>query len=163
MEEDTRTDPFEEESCLNAALLYSAKGLHVFPVRGKRPLTQRGLLEATTDPSQIVWWWEKWPDAGVAIACEPSRLVVFDCDGKEGIENFKKFVGDNTLPEMPLVRTPRDGLHLYFAMDEGEAITSSVALLQGVDMRARGAYVCAPPTLHENGKRYRWAGGRRIA
>src|SRR4051794_39692338 len=35
---------------------------------GKAPLTNNGVLDATTDADQITAWWTDWPDANVGIA-----------------------------------------------------------------------------------------------
>jgi hypothetical protein len=44
-----------------AALAYASKGWAVFPcqMRGKKPLTQHGLKEATTDRERIREWWTR--------------------------------------------------------------------------------------------------------
>jgi len=44
----------------------------------KRPLTERGFLDATKDPAQIKRWWVKTPNANVAIAT--AGLIVIDVD-----------------------------------------------------------------------------------
>ncbi len=53
----------------DAALAYAAAGLAVFPLkpRSKVPATLDGLKAATTDAERIAAWWERWPDANVAI------------------------------------------------------------------------------------------------
>ncbi len=55
----------------DAALAYASHGIAVLPVRAgsKVPLTSRGVKDATTNEAAIRGWWQKWPDANVAIAC----------------------------------------------------------------------------------------------
>jgi hypothetical protein len=51
---------------------------------GKHPTTKRGFKDATVDPTQITQWWNAHPEWNVAIACEPSGLVVVDVDPRHG-------------------------------------------------------------------------------
>ena len=51
---------------LEAALGYATRGCPVFPVIDKKPRTEHGFHDATTDPATIRGWWERWPDAGIA-------------------------------------------------------------------------------------------------
>ena len=66
---------------LHAALWYAELGYPVFPCAPgrKTPLTEHGLLEATTDAEQVTAWWTQHPDANVAIRTD--GLVVIDIDG----------------------------------------------------------------------------------
>jgi hypothetical protein len=56
-------------SKLAAALWYSrVLGWRVFPCNeAKRPKTEHGFHDATTDERQITEWWRKWPDANIGI------------------------------------------------------------------------------------------------
>src|SRR5688572_3012713 len=47
---------------------------------GKAPLTDNGVLDATTDPAQIERWWTQWPDANVGLSLVRARLVMLDPD-----------------------------------------------------------------------------------
>jgi putative DNA primase/helicase len=51
----------------------------------ERPLTEHGHLAATTDPNQIRTWWDRWPNANVAIVTgKRSGLWVVDVDPEKG-------------------------------------------------------------------------------
>ncbi|WP_068494030.1 bifunctional DNA primase/polymerase [Pseudoclavibacter helvolus] len=65
------------------ALGLAARDFHVFPLNlDKSPRTQRGHLDATTDPEQISTWWLGDHEAAlVGVACGSSRIVVLDIDG----------------------------------------------------------------------------------
>ena len=54
---------------VDAALSYAAKNLPVFPCNAsnKRPLTEHGFEDASTDPETIRRWWARWPDAMIGM------------------------------------------------------------------------------------------------
>lgn len=54
----------------DAALMYAAAGLEVFPCvpGGKQPLTTRGYRDATTGARRIRGWWAWQPEANIGIA-----------------------------------------------------------------------------------------------
>ena len=150
-----------------AALSYAARGWAVLPLRpgGKEPATVHGVKDATTDPKTIASWYDKRPGCGVAIATGlRSGLVVVDLDEKpaakdhaavHGLAEFEAWEEiHGKAPEGPRVRTGRGGLHLYLAADDD--YINRAGVLPGVDIRANGGYVVAPPTLHPNGTPYTW-------
>jgi Bifunctional DNA primase/polymerase, N-terminal len=57
---------------LDQALAYAAMARPVFPCRWqepgrKRPLTPRGLHDASCDPAMIGKWWRLWPEALIGM------------------------------------------------------------------------------------------------
>jgi hypothetical protein len=149
---------------LAAARAYAARGWHVLPARAgaKVPLTPHGVHDATTAADTIAAWWRRWPTAGVAIATgAASGLVVLDVDARHG--------GDDTLadlerahgrlPDTPRVLTGGGGLHVYLAHPGGAVPCSVGALGPGLDVRADGGHVVAPPSPHASGRRYAWEVG----
>jgi putative DNA primase/helicase len=146
---------------LAAALSYAGRGWHVFPLRprGKMPATAHGCNDATTDRATIRAWWSRNPDANIGIACGPSGLVVVDLDkSKGGLDawaDLRKCLGFDDATVMCL--TGGDGVHLYYAAPEGVGIRNSAGRLgEGIDVRAEGGYVVAPPSVHPNGTAYAW-------
>jgi hypothetical protein len=139
--------------CLDAALAYAARGWAVLPVRAssKVPLTEHGVKDASLDAAAIRGWWERWPDANVAIACGEASggLIVLDCDDAEFVWALEKSCGP--LPETLTVATGR-GSHRYFT-SSGPVRTQTLA--PHLEIRAEGAYIVAPPSTHSNGNRYR--------
>lgn len=162
---------------LEAALEYAGKRWRVFPVHrpstegctcghrgckniGKHPRTAHGLKDATSDPSKIRGWWTRWPDANIGIATGPgSGIFVLDVDGEEGQASLK------ALPPLPRTlrvlsgRMGSDGIsnsfHLYFNCPDGTNLNNSPGLLgKKLDIRAAGACVVAPPSLHSSGLCY---------
>ena len=127
-------------------------GQPVFPCywsgeRAKRPMTKHGLHSATTDLDQIKRWWKVRPESAIGL---PTGIKwdVLDVDVKETVDGrvhlpFLKRMGllDGC---KRVVRTPSGGWHLYFTASTGLTNRTSPAL--GLDVRARGGYVLAPPS-----------------
>lgn len=138
-----------------AALRLTAEyGWPVFPCEphGKKPLTAHGLKDAAQHPEAVATWWDRWPDANIGIACGPAQLVVLDADDASALRQL----GRLSLPETVSARTAR-GEHHYFAAPPGVAIPCSAGrLAPGLDVRAEGGYVVAPPSVHPSGAAYRW-------
>ena len=66
-----------------AARSLAAAGVPVFPcvVEGKRPLTRRGFLDASTAPEQVAAWWSRTPNANIGLPTgAASGVVVVDVD-----------------------------------------------------------------------------------
>jgi Bifunctional DNA primase/polymerase, N-terminal len=165
-------------------LNYAARGWAVFPVHGvfrgrcgcgmsdcsspgKHPLTRRGVKDATTSRKIITRWWKRWPDANLALATgEPSGVVVIDVDPPRGEFSLTRLLDAGyELPETAAVRTGSGGLHLYYGAPGCSLGNSAGRLpgvgfeLPGVDLRADGGYVVAPPSIHVSGWRYAWMQG----
>lgn len=153
-----------------AALSYAARyRWAVFPlaVWGKRPIIPKteggtGVHDATTDPTQVRQWWQQWPNANVGIACGASGLVVLDLDAdKGGLETWASLktqygIEDDTIISL----TGGGGQHLFFVSPNGAKIRNSVGKLgPGIDVRADGGYIVAPPSMHSNGRAYCWEVG----
>ncbi len=98
------------------ARAYARLGWRVYPVErgGKRPVYGGWLADATTDTTLIARWWPR--DAGVpsigVVAGE--TFDVFDIEAPH-VEAFEAATPGGTLPETPLARSGRGGLHLYIA------------------------------------------------
>jgi hypothetical protein len=89
-------------SFLEIALSYAARGWFVHPLAAgkKKPITQNGKNDATTDEERIRDWWGQVPDANIGISCGPSSLCVLDVDhGLDTLEAFHAWRRRNGLPE----------------------------------------------------------------
>ena len=148
-----------------AALHYAELGLAVFPLipRDKKPLTENGFKNATTDPEKIENWWTIHPNANIGIATGQMSggVCAIDMDidkeeGKDGYHNFGDWCDDNflILPDSWLSITGRGGYHLFYRSTF--PVPSKIGWLEDVDIRADGAYIVAPPSVHPNGTRYEW-------
>jgi hypothetical protein len=124
---------------------------------GKHPRTKHGFHDATTDEAAIRQWWTQWPDANTGIATgATSGLVVLDIDprhgGGETLVNIERQHG--SLPHTVKVRTGGGGQHVYFAHPGGKVKSRTIA--PGIDVKADGGYIVAPPSSHASGRRYEW-------
>lgn len=155
-------------ACLAAAIEYAEHGWRVLPVQGKVPLLPAwsrpdGSGAASTDPDQIRAWWTRWPAANVGVATGPaSSLAVLDIDPRSGgDESFAALEGRvGPLPGTVTSLTGGGGLHLLFA-HPGRRVTSRAnALGLGLDVKADGGMIVAPPSVHpDTGRAYAWLGG----
>jgi hypothetical protein len=147
------------------ALWYAQRGLHVFPCRplAKVPITRNGVKDATLDPETISRWWTNHPDANVAIAT--GWLVdVWDFDGPtawldqymgrdehwsgswaQHQEDFEPEPGE----VLAKVSTPRPGGIHWWVRAEPYA-KNGKHLWPGIDYRAHGGYVVAPPSVTDD-------------
>lgn len=140
---------------LAAALGYAARDWPVFPCAGKVPRTLHGCKDASTDPSHVGEWWGRWPAADVAVATGDGLLVA-DVDGQAGADTLYDLErAYDELPQTICATTGGGGMHYYFAAPCGYR-SSAGALGPGLDIRAAGGYVIAPPSSHRSGGRYVW-------
>jgi hypothetical protein len=136
------------------------KGLAIFPClpRDKRPATPHGLKDATTDPIEIENWWHQNPNCNIAIATGAvSGVFVIDLDGADAEAELRKLEAQHgDLPATVESITGR-GRHLFFKCPEKLVRNSASKIATGIDVRATGGYVIAPPSIHPSGKRYCWS------
>jgi hypothetical protein len=140
-----------QAALLEAALAYAALGWPVLPVtpKGKLPLTEHGLHDATIDRSKIEAWWSRWPGANVGIALAPAGLVAVDIDPRNG----------GTIDALPgpvdtlTARTGGGGWHLLFRAPEGAKLPGTLG--PGIDIKHAG-YIVAEPSVHPSGTTYQW-------
>ena len=161
---------------LNHALEYVARGWPVFPLHtprdggcscpkadcdkpGKHPRIQGGFYGGSSDPEQVRAWWARWPQANIGIPTgAPSGFLAIDVDTRH--------LGDETLGDLekehgPFPATVRSftgggGWHVLFRMPEGGEVGCRNSLFQGIDVKATGGYIVAPPSLHASGRTYCW-------
>lgn len=109
----------------------------VFPAGpNKAPLTAHGFKDATTNPEQIAEWWERWPDALIAVPTgKTSGILVIDID-PEALAWYKR---QNW--ECGRIHRTRRGVHLLYKMPEQAIGCSSALFPKGVDVRADGGYI----------------------
>jgi hypothetical protein len=156
----------QHESSLEVALDYAAQGCAVFPClpRSKKPATKRGFKAAATNAATIRELWLARPDYNVGVRTgAASGALVLDVDGSVGAATLHDLEARyGALPETSCSMTSA-GFHLWFTIG-GDTVPSSVARLgPGLDVRAEGGYVIAPPSVHPDGSIYRWLNSRPLA
>jgi hypothetical protein len=138
---------------LNDALKYLSLGLSIIPLRprGKEPLipwTEFQTRKATE--AEVRSWFLKWPDANLGVVTGAvSGIAIIDLDGPEGLETAQKLGLVSTV-----ISLTGNGKHLWYLNNPNAS--NAVKLYPGLDVRAEGGYVVAPPSIHESGRRYRF-------
>ncbi|MFP4077107.1 MAG: bifunctional DNA primase/polymerase [Halochromatium sp.] len=153
-----------------AAQAYLRRGWSVIPIQpaDKRPLIPwRAYQERHATVAEVAGWLRRWPRCNLAIVTGAiSGLVVLDVDPRHGGEASLKALNasQGPLPDTLSAASGGGGRHLYFA-HPGPRIANRAGLRPGLDLRADGGYIVAPPSLHASGQRYRWLGqiGQRAA
>jgi hypothetical protein len=83
---------------------------------------------------------------------------VLDVDTQHGGASTLKALAKEhgKLPETAQVLTGGGGAHAYFQHPGVEVRNSAGKLGPGLDIRGDGGYIIAPPSVHENGRVYKW-------
>jgi hypothetical protein len=164
-----------------SALNYAANGWPVFVLgRTKRPvanchpcriagdehdprscdcLTCHGFYAASTDPHRIAAMLHAVPAGLLATRTGAvSGLVVVDIDPAHGGTLDKSLMTPTAT-----VATGGGGWHLYYRHPGVPVPSRPLPGRSGVDIKADGGYVVAPPSRHpRTGRPYRWVGGRDV-
>ncbi|WP_239120735.1 bifunctional DNA primase/polymerase [Catellatospora chokoriensis] len=126
-----------------------------------RCLTCHGFYAATLDPRTLRRMLTLHPHGMLAIRTgAPSGLVVVDVDpDHDGLTTLRTLVARGLTPPTRYVRTGSGGLHLYYRHPgtHTRVPCSAGQLGPGIDVRADGGYVAAPPSTHPRTRRpYTW-------
>lgn len=139
---------------LQWAQAYRDAGFSVIPLRPRSKIPAikwEGYQKRIATEEEITQWFAKGPSSNIGLVTgEVSGFVVVDLDGAAGLATGKEL----RLISPVSVHTA-NGSHLYYRWDK--ALMNSVKKLPGLDIRGDGGQVAAPPSLHPNGKYYRWA------
>jgi RecA-family ATPase len=127
---------------------------------GKPGMAPNGVNSATDDPDMIRTWWRRYPLANVGIATgERSSLWVLDVDGPEGAATLTDLEHRHGSLPISVMAQTGGGQHRVFSF-HGENIKNRVKDIgDGLDVRATGGYIVAPPSIHRNGTVYQWEAG----
>jgi len=129
------------------ASAYARRGWRVYPVErgGKRPVYGGWIADATTDEARIASWWPRdagAPNIGVVAG---EAFDVFDIEAPH-VEAFEAAAMGRSMPETPIARSGRGGLHVYVAP---LGIGTRRLVLHGVhvgELKGSGGVV-VPPSL----------------
>jgi len=149
------------------ALRYAETGIAIFPCTAdsrKKPLV-KWRTHSTTDGLIITEWWSAWPESMVGIDLHKCGLVVFDADGHskdvDGVVALSELLQkhDTDLTQVPISRTPNNGLHFYFRQPDKLLGNREGDLPDGINVRGCGGFVIAPYCIRPDGKSYRGVPG----
>ena len=142
---------------LEAALTYASWGWYVLPLLqdAKRPASEHGVKDATTDPEQITRWWAQNPNYNIGIAAgEKSRILVFDIDPRNGgDDSWAQWVAEHGAPHDGLLQLTAGGGQHHVMRYTPEL--KSCELIKGVDLLTDGKYFVVSPSTF-NGRSYEW-------
>ncbi|MBW6475273.1 MAG: bifunctional DNA primase/polymerase, partial [Anaerolineaceae bacterium] len=145
----------ELNKTIQAAFHYLAVGFSVIPLkpRGKKPLIPWQEYQTRQPTEDEIREWFTKTDNNIGIVCgRISGITVVDFDTAEAIE----FARGKGFPSVPQVQTAK-GFHAYCQYESGHRNFQKRANLPGIDLRAEGGYVVAPPSTHETGYTYKWS------
>lgn len=157
----------------DAAQAYAALGWRVFPVQplGKTPRFSRahddqdeqracpgghvcgklghGFKDATSDVGRVARWWARDPECNIGVATGwPGSPDVLDVDVKDGAPGRETADVLRTCgflrPAWATSVTPSGGWHYWF---DPTVQASATLKKKGIDFRATGGYVLAPPSV----------------
>lgn len=140
-----------------AALAYVDWGFHVFPLHPgtKDPATAHGVKDATTKRTWVAKWWKRNPQYNIGLATGYGFDALDVDPDKGGVESFQKLLESKRIPDVHgLVATSSGGLHLYLAV---RGKSNRAGWMPGLDYRAIGGYVVAPPSRLGNDPARSWS------
>lgn len=139
---------------LQWAQSYRDAGFSVIPLRPRSKIPAikwEEYQKRIATKAEVTQWFYDQPNSNIGLVTgEVSGFVVVDLDGPAGIAT-----GKSLRLTSPVCVHTANGSHLYFRWHE--SLKNSVKKLPGLDIRGDGGQVAAPPSLHPNGKYYRWA------
>jgi len=132
--------PSNGHANLSADALALAAVYRVFPLGlDKRPLTEHGFREATSDLARVAEWWREHPRALIGVAV-PDNTIVVDLDTYK--PEYRHGHGLH-LPATTMQETRRSGWQLFYRTDRPARQTEGEAA-PAVDTRVGGkGYVVA--------------------
>ena len=151
-------------SLKESALAYAKEGLRVFPLAPnskEKQVLHSWIKEATTNPDTIEYWWDTNPQYNIGIVTG-EKLFVIDVDIKNqhnGIESLKQY--GKELPTTKMVKSPSGGFHLYY-YDDRQEVKTRTGLYDGIDIRGKGGYIVAPPSMID-GNKYQFVNKEPVA
>lgn len=139
---------------LESALIHVAEGWAVFPLRGKVPLTENGVYDASRDPSEVSAMFQKVSGRVTGVGGSCDGRVVVDVDPRNGGQF------PDGLPPTRVHYSGRGdgGCHLIYTLPPGVGglRSSTQDISEGVDIKTgEGSYVVLPGSTHpDTGGRY---------
>jgi len=156
-----RPDSHRDTAIIEMAIRLSERGFSVLPVKShqKVPWTRRGYKSAQNEKGAIRALFNGKDGCNLGISTHIG-LVVVDIDprngGMESLRDLEDEIG--CFPPTVQCTTGGGGIHFYFDAD-GHKIRSRAGIRPGIDIKAIGGYVVAPPSTLDTGGEYKWVEG----
>jgi len=137
---------------LEQALVWHSQNITPIPCEGKVARVPWACWQNKLPPQLLVERWFSTP-ANLALICGgQSGLVVLDFDN---LATYKKWrLTHPGYRDSYTVATPRPGKHVYFFCNE--PVNTTLHPVDGLDIKAQGGYVIAPPSSTERGVYQVW-------
>ncbi|EFI34083.1 Bifunctional DNA primase/polymerase [Desulfonatronospira thiodismutans ASO3-1] len=147
-----------EQDMMSAALVYAETGFPVFPCRNKKPITDHGHKDATTDEAIIRKWWTRNPDAQIGTPTGPASGVwALDEDLPDGPDTLEQLIDTyGPLPPTRTQQTGSGGKQFLFSWNGCQVRNSTSKIGPDIDVRGDGGYIILPPSGHPSGGVYQW-------
>lgn len=138
---------------LFSALQYVEQGFSIVPCHGKEPaMTQYGQfawakcqVNRPTFAHVHNWHWKGWlKNVGIVCGAISGNLAVIDLDGIQAVNEFEKAFPDLCKNTFAVQSGSGKGKHIYLYAKQLPHTTRT----KGFELRANGAYVVAPPSIH---------------
>lgn len=124
--------------------------------QGKSPLLSGWLRTPALTDAEVAAHVGRKMNVGARL--RDDQLVI-DADPrtyKDGVTSLDKLVADFRLPYAPKVETGGGGYHIYLRKPEGMRLRDRLDGYPGVEFKTWGRQVVVPPSIHPNGRRYKW-------
>jgi len=156
---------------LDIALKLHEMGYWIAVCDGKRPI-HREWQSMRLNKRELTQRLEQRPDANVGIVLGRGkgrqRIMDVECDSPEAerawLEMCKQ-AGLRRLPNTPTYTSSR-GKHRLFLLPSDVAVERAVVEIDGIEFRigggTKGAASIMPPSVHEDGTKYKWERGKSI-
>jgi hypothetical protein len=162
---------------LEHALSYAAGGLEIFPAPpgekksyySKEYSAEGKRWGATKNPDTIRQYWTEHPEANIGIptgkdnsfwVLEFDTMVGHSVDGAASMAALEAEFGP--LPATLQAESPSGSVHYYFQCPEFK-IVGTPGIRPGIDIRADGNMVLAPPSIKPGVGAYKWRNNLPIA
>lgn len=115
-------------------------------------LVRNGLIQASSDPEQVAYWWTRIGYQEANIGLRTGEVFdVLDIDGPTGLTSLASHAPDYK-HRGPVSGTGK-GHHLLF---KATGAPNGANMLPKLDYRGLNGYIVAPPSIHPNGHAYAW-------
>ena len=120
-----------------------------FDLYKKPTISWKHFQQQRVSREEVKSWYTKQPHLNIGIIT--NGLLVVDADTDEGV----RWCEDNL--SVDIYSITAKGGHYYFKQPKNLKNRNTVKKECGIDIRADGGYVVAPPSVHGSGLVYRWA------